>query len=269
MYDLANQKNDLFSNLTIICISGKWTGEMEYNLNKSSRLQIRFVWVSLRNQFFDDPKYRHNHLFKKYVRHIESKYEYGEQFNKPLLLEIAKSFQDIGNSGWFIYLDNDEILGYKDWLTLNNLVKYLNKTKVYAIPRLWVIKRKSIFRRIRSARTSRSIFDWQYRLFNIQGIEPLAFLHQPLIFNKSTRLRLGIRIIHFGHQDSLEARREKLYLYEKVSGRSMRSKYRYYLPEDKVSISFLKFNNFGKLNIFNKCTIRDYAKSQDKVCKKD
>ena len=83
---LLNQSDDSFSKLTIICVSEKWTKEMDYNLNKTSRLKVRFVWVSLKNQYVKDSTNKQRATFSKFVRHIEYKYEYGEQFDKPLLL---------------------------------------------------------------------------------------------------------------------------------------------------------------------------------------
>lgn len=253
-----NSKNQNFS-IVAVTVSDIFTKEMSFNATCIERLGGLYIWVKLESNENrkSDSKVKEesgNFLIFNYPKN------YANSLTDPKIYWAVNKFEDYFNKhSWFFWTDDDEILSKRDWKTIILLTKFLPKNSLYAFPRVWVLF-KPTPKRVRSARSTRRIFDWQFRLFYSEGLEVpnKIIVHEPIKRTVRLRLFLGIRIIHFGYKKSAIEINRSIFQYEESTPGSGISKKRYYFPETLVNYKFFKLNNIVEVKGLTRKTIKQF-----------
>lgn len=234
--------------IVVLTVSDIFSKEMLYNAGCIESIGGLYVWVRLepdgqRKSELNTKKETTNFVIFDYPKN------YRNSLTDPKIYWAVKKFgHSFQGPSWFFWVDDDEILSRKDWKFVTFLTRLLPKNALYAFPRIWVLF-KPLPMRVRSARSSKSLYDWQFRLFHSVGLvapNQIA-IHVPIKREVSRRLSLGVRIIHFGYKKGADALNETLEGYENASPGAKTSKARYYFPTTSVNYKLLKLKNLVKL----------------------
>ena len=245
--------------IVVLTVSDIFTKEMLHNACSIESIGGLFIWVRLEPSDDRKSEVKIEKVAEKIVTFHYSK-DYKNSLTDPKIYWAVKKFEDsYKKTSWFFWVDDDEILSKKDWKFIAFLTKLLTKNALYAFPRVWVLL-KPFPMRVRSARSTKRLFDWQFRLFHSSGlvVPNQIVIHNPIKRKVSRRLSLGVRIIHFGFKKDADALNKTLSEYESSSPGAATTKSRYYFPETSVNYRFLKLRNFAKLKGPTQRTVQNF-----------
>jgi hypothetical protein len=254
----SNPKNQNFS-IVAVTVSDIFTKEMSFNANCIERLGGLYIWVKLES----NPNRKSDYKIKEESGNFlifDYPKNYSNSLTDPKIYWAVKKFEDyFKKHSWFFWIDDDEILSRKDWRIIILFTKFLPKISLYAFPRIWVLVKPTPMR-VRSARSARRIFDWQFRLFYSEGLEVPneIIVHEPINRTIRRRLFLGIRIIHFGYKKGAIEIKKSIAHYEEATPGSGISKERYYFPKTSVDYKFIKLNNIVEIKGLTRKTIKQF-----------
>jgi hypothetical protein len=207
------------SHFAIAVPSPCWTSAMEFMLEACTLRNIDFYWIKHGTQFSSP---QNNAIIIEFLDEAT----YAEQF-------FFDCIEKIEEESWILRLDSDEVLS-PDYLTcLKIQVEGLDRKTIYGLPRIWVQKINSEWKKSNRAKSLQATSDFQYRLFHSSGVCADRRIHTSGISAKYKFLLKNPQpIIHLlWVTSSLDSRIAKIRQYESIKEGAGIGKIRYYLPE--------------------------------------
>ena len=245
---------------TVVTVSQELTNVMKNNIEMAQAVGVNYLWVKhiTDSNSTSIGKLQNQEVDQSEIFLIEFKTKSAEDFyNSAILYQAAITFLNSGKGDWFFWIDSDELIEYRMIVGLKNTLKSLNKKTVYGVPRLWVKNFENRWFSSGIARSNKSEFDLQYRIFNPSGIKPDYGLHKNFKVKKFKQLEYFGDILHLIYEiEQLEDRCNKIAYYESIEEGSGLSKLRYYLPEvfSKAKINWTEVSKEQK-DILNKLVL--------------
>jgi len=208
--------------ITIVVFAREPTICMNILYEYSCRLQFEFLCVS------NNPKFPTTTIEYE-VKVVAETTEYPEKY-------LFRSLPDELDDHFYLRLDSDELLTFKDLAKLKKTVELIDLNVVGQMNRLWInqFKGKWYYNSLAKSKVKMNrSFDTQTRLFSKNRVLPDERIHTPGIdFQQCKVLDLDIDILHLIYQEnSFLDRLRKVVRYEKQFRRAGIGKLRYYLPE--------------------------------------